>query len=88
MKPEVAELRALTRAAQGANYEVWDEAWSGPVQLAEGLTRDVAIGFAMGLEAAGTTYSGSTYNPIVKCGAMVVWPEARWGEGSSFSEAQ
>lgn len=58
------------------NYSVW----SGGVEIESGLSREAAIGFAMGLERAGTLYSGGTHDPEVRCGPFVCWPESRWGE--------
>lgn len=73
-------LKAATTGARGSaspcNYAVWD----GPCVLCDELSKDEAIGFAKGLEYVGLTYNGSIYNPVVRCGAFVVYPEERYGE--------
>ena len=77
---QVAELRAFVLASEGPNHDVWDGEWCA----AFGLSRDEAIGFAKGLIASGPTYIGKEYNPVVKLGGIVVWPEDRWGEGAPW----
>lgn len=73
---DVIELRALTRVAHGANYEVWSDG----LLVEGGISKDVAIGYAMGLSRAGTLYGGGSYDPIVQVNGFIVWPEERWGD--------
>lgn len=82
----VHALRAATRGPRGTssptNYSVWD----GEAELRTGLSRDQAVGFAEGLAHVGTAYGGHAYNPVVRCGAFVVWPEERYGEVIGIDE--
>jgi hypothetical protein len=77
-------LRLATQGDRGGasvcNYSVWDERHDGLFEMENGLSRDEAVGFARGLSRAGILYGGSSYNPIVRCGAFVCWPEDRYGE--------
>ena len=77
----VEVLCQLTGGAMGSatpcNYSVWD----GGVELESGPSRDSAVGFARGRNSVGALYNGNTCDAHVRCGAMVVWPEERWGEG-------
>lgn len=73
-------LYAATRGKRGTstpcNYSVYNRG----CEIESELSRDEAIGFARGLEAAGMSYGGDFPNPEVRCGAFIVYPEERYGE--------
>lgn len=77
----VGILYQLTRGVKGIMTPFTYSVWDGSVELESGLTRDSAIGFARGRNSVGALYNGNMCDSYVRCGAMVVWPDERWGEG-------
>lgn len=76
MKLREALRLATAPRNQIQNYSVWQDDY----EIESQLSRDEAVGFARGLVHVGLTYNGSMYNPVVRCGDFICWPEDRYGE--------